>query len=257
MRTANHLMPVLDRHNTQYPLHRQVTDILRTWIQEGRLQPGDQLPSEFQLTREFAVSRITVRRAIGNLVREGLLRSEQGRGVFVQETRKVRRSLAGHLKFFEDEMRSSGIEPGIKSISYERVTSSPWVANSLQQLPEAIVYCQTKVILADHQPIAMDITYLPERVGDQLAAELQTQFVYPTLESHQITVEHVNLVLECAPADPQMAQHLEVEVGASMLVARYTAYTVEDYPLICGETVSRADRYSYSIDLLRPQVGPE
>ncbi|MBD2103613.1 GntR family transcriptional regulator [Leptolyngbya sp. FACHB-261] len=248
---------MLDRQNTHYPLHRQVTDILRSWIQERRFAPGDRLPSEFQLIRDFGVSRITVRRAIGNLVREGLLRAEQGRGVFVQETRKVRRSLAAHLRFFEDEMRSRGIAPGIKSISYERIASSPWVASSLQLSPGATVYCQTKIILADGLPIAIDVTYLPELVGGQLAEELQTQFVYPTLENHRISVERVHLVLECTPADPQTARHLEVEVGASLLVARYTAYTVDDYPLICGETLSRADRYSYSIDLLRTQLGQD
>ena len=82
---------------TNLPLHVIISEKLRRQIDSGLFQPGEQLPSEHQLMSEFAVSRITVRRAIANLTHQGLVSSHRGKGVFVKEQRKVTYSLSSAL----------------------------------------------------------------------------------------------------------------------------------------------------------------
>ncbi|KAB1988346.1 GntR family transcriptional regulator, partial [Haemophilus parainfluenzae] len=84
------------------PLHLSISERLRQEIFRGDYQAGEQLPSEHQLMQQFEVSRITVRRAIANLVQQGLVEAQRGRGVFVKAQHKVTRSLSNPLIFFDE-----------------------------------------------------------------------------------------------------------------------------------------------------------
>lgn len=66
------------------PAYRQIAELLRAAIDAGRFQPGDRLPSESALIDYFRVARMTVRQAVQELRRDGLVWAEQGRGVFVK-----------------------------------------------------------------------------------------------------------------------------------------------------------------------------
>ena len=70
--------------NIPSPRYHQVYVTLRTWVRDGTYRAGDQIPTEPELCRMFDVSRITVRKAIEDLAREGWLLRQQGKGTFVQ-----------------------------------------------------------------------------------------------------------------------------------------------------------------------------
>ncbi|MCL6633896.1 MAG: GntR family transcriptional regulator [Alicyclobacillus herbarius] len=72
-------------NNKKTSKHLQVSDTIRQWIQDGRFQPGDQLPTEIELAEEFQVSRHTIRQAISSLTAAGLVTRVQGRGTFVAQ----------------------------------------------------------------------------------------------------------------------------------------------------------------------------
>ncbi|WP_051344284.1 GntR family transcriptional regulator [Alicyclobacillus herbarius] len=72
-------------NNKKTSKHLQVSDTIREWIQDGRFQPGDQLPTEIELAEEFQVSRHTIRQAISSLTAAGLVTRVQGRGTFVAQ----------------------------------------------------------------------------------------------------------------------------------------------------------------------------
>ncbi len=65
------------------PMHKQVTDQMRDAIAKGTLSPGARLPSIREMARELAVSPITIKRAYGDLEREGYLITRAGLGSFV------------------------------------------------------------------------------------------------------------------------------------------------------------------------------
>src|SRR5260370_10166873 len=72
-------------------VYKQIADHLRAVIAQGRLGPGDQLPSEAQLMAHYGVARMTARNALRLLQNEGLITAEHGRGVYVRARPPVRR----------------------------------------------------------------------------------------------------------------------------------------------------------------------
>ncbi len=237
---------------SKLPLHLTISEKLREQIFSGEYSPGEQLPSEHQLMLQFDVSRITVRRAIANLVNQGLVVSHRGRGVFVKEQNKVTRSLSNPLAFFDEDMTRQGVTSSIKSLCFEVAEPSPRVRKQLKLSADSRrIYCQKKIIFTDNIPVAVDITYIRFDLGETFADELQSSLIYPTLDSNGVSVERVETILECTHATHELSEHLEIALGAPLLVNRYVAYTIDEVPLICGETLSRADRLCYSVVLTK------
>jgi GntR family transcriptional regulator len=238
--------------NSNLPLHLAISEKLRDQILSDEYAPGEQLPSEHQLMLQFNVSRITVRRAIANLANQGLVISHRGKGVFVKDRKKVTRSLSNPLIFFDEDMARQGSTASIHSLSFDTVVPSPKVCKQLQ-LEEGTpqVYCQKKVILTDQNPVAVDITYIPFELGKTFATELQSSLIYPTLDSNGVAIERVATIIECTHATHEVSEYLDIPLGAPLLVNRYVAYTTGDKPVICGETLSRADTLCYSVTLTK------
>lgn len=236
----------------QIPLHLAISEKLRSQIFAQQYSPGEQLPSEHQLMEQFGVSRITVRRAIANLVNQGLVISQRGKGVFVKAQQKVTRSLANPLIFFDEDMARQGVSASIHSLSFQ-VLQAPDEVRQKLKLPATVkeIFCQKKVILTDQTPVAVDITYIPLEIGKAFAKELQSSLIYPTLDQRGVSIERVETTLECTHATHEISEHLDIPLGAPLLVNRYTTYTSQDQPIICGETISRGDRLCYSVVLTK------
>jgi GntR family transcriptional regulator len=254
------VLPKISENLTPLPLHLAISEQLRSQIIEGVFPSGEQLPSEHQLMSQFQVSRITVRRAIANLVSQGLVVSQRGRGVFVKPQQKVTRSLSSPLSFFDadfgTDLAQQGVTTSFQDLSFEAVRATDEVIASLQlELDQQWAYCQKKVIWIDRIPVALDVAYVPLELGRRMANELQSGLTYSTLDRNGILIERVEVRMECTHAAHEVSTHLETCLGAPLLVNRYVAYTSGDRPVICGETLSRADRLCYSIVLTKEQLG--
>jgi GntR family transcriptional regulator len=234
----------------QLPLHLVISEQIRERILGGEFPAGEQLPSEHQLIAEFAVSRITVRRAIANLASQGLVVAHRGKGVFVKEQRKVTYSLSSPLVFFEADVARQGVTSSLHNLVFEPVFAPEKVQQILQLPPhQTEVYLQKKLLLLDQSPAAVDVTYILPKLGKTLANELQHRMTFPVLEQNGVTIERIAATLECTHANYEMSEYLQVELGHPLLVYCYTAYTQNDRPVVWGEAFSRGDRLSYSVAL--------
>ncbi len=91
-------------------VYMQIMDSLIDQIENGQLKPGEKLPSERDLSLQLGVSRMTVRRAINDLVTNGLVYRRQGSGTFVAEP-KIEQH-ANMLIGFSESMQQKGLKPG-------------------------------------------------------------------------------------------------------------------------------------------------
>lgn len=80
--------------NSSRPLYEQMVDHLRAAVSAGKFSPGERLPSEAMLCEEYGVSRITVRRAVKELVEDNLLETRQGKGIYVAEPKMTVAAMA-------------------------------------------------------------------------------------------------------------------------------------------------------------------
>lgn len=230
------------------PLHLDISEKLYQRIVNGDYLPGEKLPSERELIAEFQVSRITIRKAIANLSDQGLVIPHQGKGVFVTEKRKVTYTLSNPLRFLADDLARQGIELSIQNITLEAVTAPTEVQKNLQLSPtNAIAYLQKKLLLIDRVPGCIDITYIVPDIGEKLAAELRQNMTFSVLEKNNFTIERVEAIIECTNANLELSQYLDVSLGHPLLVYRHTAYTTNNRPLVHGESISRGDRFCYSV----------
>jgi GntR family transcriptional regulator len=231
-----------------FPLHLTISEKLRTRIIEGLYQPEDQLPSENQLIAEFNVSRITARRAIANLAQQGLVTVRQGKGAFVAAQQKVIYSLSNPLVFLEEDIALQGIQVQVKTLVFEPVVAPLAVQEILQS---SIAYLQKKVLLFNGIPSCVDVTYILPELGAAYAAELCQKMTFTTLAQRGISIEKIDTLIECTQADYETSVQLEVTLGHPLIVYRHTAYQDGDCPIVQGETISRGDRFCYSVQIKR------
>lgn len=239
-----------DQGSARMPMHLIISEKLRKQIESDVYAPGDQLPSEFDLGQLFNVSRTTVRRAIANLINQGLVETQQGKGIFVKEQQKISFSLSNPLTFFDTELKRQGRTGRIQTILFQRFEAPREIRNRLRLNAEQIhIYQQEKIILSDDVAIALDIAYFPEHIAQALGEILQVEFTYRALEHHGFPIESARVSIESRPASYETSEYLNVSLGAPLLVYRYLAWNSDSVPLVCGETISRADYTFYSADL--------
>lgn len=239
------------RSQKQIPLHIDISEQIHQQIIDSHYLPGDKLPSERELIEEWQVSRITIRRAIANLVQQGLVTTHQGKGAFVTQKSKVVYTLSNPLTFLEDDLTNKGIELSLQNIIFELVTA-PTEVQKILQLPanNPTAYLQKKLLITDKIPGGVDVTYILPEIGQKLATELKQNMSFPILEQNNWQIKRVAAIIECTNANLELSEYLDVPLGHPLLVYRHTAYTTGDRPIVHGETISRGDRFCYSVNQL-------
>ena len=130
---------ILENQTAKLPLWRQIRDHLKASILNGNHTPGERLPTEHVLAEQFGVNRHTVRRAVASLVELGMLRVEQGRGMFVQEN--VLDYPIGKRTRFTESVERQNRSRGRRILSADVVKADARVAASLGMLRGRAVIC--------------------------------------------------------------------------------------------------------------------
>ena len=136
-------------------LWRQIVGTLRSEIEGGTHAPGAQLPTEAQLSARFGVNRHTVRRALEEMSRLGLVRVEQGRGTFVAED--VLDYAVSQRVRFSEWIRRHNKEPSGRILRTAEITADQMVATQLRVRPGTRVAVIERLGLADGRPVALSV----------------------------------------------------------------------------------------------------
>src|SRR5216110_1400066 len=123
------------------------------------LAVGQTIPSERQLTQELGVSRLTIRAALDELVRDGHLDRRHGSGTYVTQP-KIAQPLT--LTSFSDDMRRRGMTPGSKTLELTTTVAGARLAHRLDVSPETRLVRVKRLRLADSKPMAMEVLHVPE-----------------------------------------------------------------------------------------------
>ena len=140
------------------PLYQRIKDHIVDRIDAGAWRPGDQVPPESALVREMGASRMTVNRAIRDLVQDGLLTRVQGSGTFVVEPRAPADLL--ELRNIAEEIRDTGRAHSARLISLDAGPASESVAATLELAPGARIFHSVILHLADGAPVQLEARYV-------------------------------------------------------------------------------------------------
>ncbi len=237
------------------PLYYQLENLLREKILSGAFAPGDRLPTENDLIRQYGVSRITVRQALTALAGEGLIERKQGRGTFVTERKTKRRTFEGqfHLTGSLDEVIALGAEAPVKVIEMNRVKADSHEAELFGLQPGEPVYRIKRLRLRDSKPYGLILNYLPAEMGARLTREeLSVGSMLQMIEAKfGVRLKEAKQMITAALADPYVAGLLDVRVGSPLLSIERTVYTDEGRPVEFAHALYRPDFYSHLIHLKR------
>jgi len=233
------------------PRHEQISDWLREQIQDGVYTADTQIPSENQLTTRFAVSRITVRRALQTLENEGLIYRRQGLGSFVKDTR-VRQGLVRLTDFIED-MAQAGLEASSRILHFDREKATGRAAQALAVPQDHLIFRLDRLRLGDGEPIAFDQTWMPVFYAGLLDGhDLEQTTIYRILEKQSgITVEGGRYRIKAVNAKTEVAQYLAVPRGRALLLIERTSFTLNETPIYYQRRYYRSDRVTYELALER------
>jgi GntR family transcriptional regulator len=238
------------------PRYYQLKELIREKVRSGDWQPGRPIPSERELCEQYGISRMTARQSITELVNEGLLYREQGRGTFVGRP-KISQQLL-RLTGFTEDMRARAQRPGAKVLAAEMWAADEPIADRLRVRTGQPIFRLRRLRLADSEPLALETAFVSfigcERLLDDdlerhsLYRLLETKYDRPLLEAEQ--------EVEAGLAGDDEAGLLGIAVGGPVLHTRRLTYTERQRPIEYATAVYRGDKYTFYTRLARDGASP-
>jgi GntR family transcriptional regulator len=207
-----------------------------------RLGIGDAIPSERQLSANLGVSRLTVRAALDDLVREGYLVRRRGSGTFVSEP-KIAQELT--MTSFSEDMRRRGLQPGSRTLSLERMLAGAFLGRCLNVSPSEPVLCAKRLRLADAATMAIETLHVPESLVPGLSGkDLETHSFYDLLrERYGITVASGYQTIEPTVTNEEESAALGVPLHSPAFLFERTTRDTDGTVVEWVRSLYRGDRF--------------
>lgn len=233
------------------PRYYQLKEFIRERIRNGEWAPGMPIPSERELCQRNGISRMTARQAVTELVNEGLLYREQGKGTFVGQA-KIPQQLISLTGFTED-MQSREQRPGARVLDAEMWHADVETAERLRIKLGQPVYRLRRLRLSDTEPLAIEDVCVCFIGCERL---LERDFEHDSL--YRILIERFDIPpvaaeqeIEAGLADSDEASLLEIAPGSPVLRTRRVTTTRRGHPIEFAQSVYRGDKYRFYTRLTR------
>jgi DNA-binding GntR family transcriptional regulator len=234
------------------PAYYQIALHLRTRILGQEWHSGQRIPPEETLAAEYGVSRVTMRQALAELVKDGLLARHQGRGTFVKDvpqplvhnfTLPIR--FAGQLRQLGYKLQHTVLENAVFN------SPLPQVAQQLKiDSRQPVAYLERRLMIND-QPVAINRSWFSEGLCPGIATRplLHNSLSGTLAQRYKFVPARSENWIEVARATESEAQELEVERSAPLLILTSTSFLADDTPLEYSVTSWLGDNIRFHFDV--------
>lgn len=237
--------------HTLVPLYQQVQEDIKNAIEQGKYRPKEKIPSEPELSAEYNVSRITVRRAVEELCNEGYLVKMRGRGTFVSTPRINRKiTVSNQTESFSATCRALGMVPGARLLDCKIVPVRSDERTFFGCGPDALLLYIQRIRTADGQPIFEENLFLPyEPFKELMKCNWNDTSAFDTIAS--VSGRRCDAAprrtIEAIRATTEQSQLLGVPQGDPLLYLHI--YFVDQYgnPLCIGRQYYVGNRYMFEL----------
>jgi GntR family transcriptional regulator len=230
---------------------RQVYLVLRDRIVSGALGFGTRLPNENDLASTHGVSRVTVRRALGELQSEHLIerrRSAGTRVVYRGHASRMSADISGVLA----NLAEMGRRTRVRLLSFSYVPASGPAAEALGADGDQLLQRSVRVRFLDGLPFSYLLAHVPERIGGTFTGkELADRPLLELLERSGVKVERATQRISARLAAPDVARALGVKTGSPLIELVRTVYDRNGQGVEHLHALYRPDRYGFEFDLVR------
>jgi GntR family transcriptional regulator len=230
---------------------KQVYLVLRDRILSGAVGFGSKLPTEIELAQVHGVSRVTVRRALGELAHERLIERRPSAGtrvIYRPSPTPIAADISGVLANLADMGRRTAVE----LLAFEYVPAEGAVAEALGSSSDQLLQRSIRVRSVDGLPFSYLTTHVPEGVSVTFTRqELASRPLLDLLERAGVKVEHARQRISAGLATPDVARALGVRTGSPLIELVRIVYDQAGCGVEHLHALYRPDRYAFEIDLVR------
>lgn len=241
-------------HKSKLPLYDQIERNLRDLIVNGDLKPSEAMPGEWDLADIYKVSRLTVRRALDELVRQKWLEKKHGVGTFVRQP--IMASIAAGKLSFTEQMRSIGREPSSRFISQCVLSATDKIARALCLAEGDPVIEITRVRLADNIPILLETACLSTAQFPSLEQHdwSQDESLYKVLsDEYGVSISIMDHTIKPVALTETEARYLKANAGTPAILSQIIAYIQGGTPVEYGWSVSNGDKSEFYFHFQRTE----
>lgn len=233
------------------PKYYWLQEILRDQISQWEI--GHPLPSESELCHTYSVSRTTVRKAIDELVHEGLVHRQQGKGTYVAPSKMKVRFVQRHMGFFED-MVTQGFRVQSRTLEKGLMKPSKQVAAALELEPQERVLRIKRLRSIDDEPILLAESFLPNRLFPDLMDEKldDVSLYYVMATRYGVQIKNGTSWVDAGLANQEEAALLNVPVGSALLIVSERMRDEDGHAIEYGIAKQRSDRTQIEISIFPP-----
>ena len=233
------------------PLYAALRDRLKDDILAGRRKPGTGLPSESELGATFRVSRITVRLALADLQKEGLVVKQHGKGSFVSHPPVALRLT--QLKGLSESLAGAGRTIHTRILSLKQVEAHADAALALGVVPGAAITELRTLRYLDRKPLVLNRSWMPSDLGARIVkSDLANRDVLDIFEQDLgLSIGQADLSIGALNATAEHSRGLGVPVGTALVFMRRLVLAKDKRPLHLETSAYRGDMFSYSLTLKR------
>ena len=245
------MQPVLSELSK--PLYVQIQEYIAELILSGQLKPDSKIPSEREFSQDLEVSRMTVRRAITELVNEGLLERRHGSGTYVAKARVTYE--AHELVNYVQAMQSRNLVTGSQLLEFGQIAASKRLAEHLQVDIGHQLYRVVILRLANRVPVVLERAFFScERFRNLEEYDLEKTSIYDLLAAgYGAKPYRVSQTLEAVTASDIVAEQLRVEEGFPLVMVSRIVFDADGQkPIQYSQDFLRSDyaRIHLEVNLL-------
>ncbi len=207
-----------------------------------RLGVGEAIPSERQLSADLGVSRLTVRAALDELVREGYLERRRGSGTFVREP-KIAQELT--MTSFSEDMRQRGMRPGSRTLSFDTTLAGAYLGRCLHVSPSERILVAKRLRLADDETMAIETLHVPEAIVPGLTRKDFDENSFYDLLTQRYGIEIVGgtQAIEPTVTNEEESEALNVPLHSPAFLFERTSRAADGRIVEFVRSIYRGDRY--------------
>ncbi len=231
------------------PLYHQLAEKLREEIEDAKWAIGTLIPSETELCKQYKISRGTVRQAISELIKDGLVYTNRGQGTFVSKPGSV--WPVSTFYCFNKETEKNRVEFTRKEIERKAIFPDELIKKKMNLTEESKVYKMVFMVLTNKEPLALQVSYLTEKLFPQLEKQnLVTIAPYETLiKKYKIKITRVRETFEPILSNKIDSKKLKISPNSLSLLVKRTAWTgntIFEY----RSTIVKSSECHYSVELI-------
>jgi len=229
------------------PKYIQIRQWLRSMIDRGEIKRGEKLPTETELSRMFAVNRMTVRKAMEALVVDGMIDRRPGRGTFLVSEKPA--DLVYTLKnitSFVDDMQSAGVHPSYQAVEVKVIRANERVCRLLKLKNDRRAIYSLRVLHANAEPVLIEKSYLSfEKFRGILTMDFNSTLYQILTEKFHVTLEYATQCLSAALSGEEETRMFGLSQPCPCMKMETVLYAPGNSPVEVLLACYRGDKYKF------------